>query len=193
MLVMATNPNDAMTTLAGDLTGYPPTRVIGSGTLVDTMRLRASLSQKLAIHPLDIRAYVLGEHGENQFFAYSNATAGGGPLELDAEEARQLECDVRRIGYKILQGKGYTSSGVALAIAEIVGAIVRDTHEVMPLSTRVDGFAGVEGVCLSLPVVVGQAGILRRINVKLSAEEQDAFRRAGVAVRETVDRIVAAG
>lgn len=193
VLILATNPNDAMTTVASTLTGFPPTRVIGTGTLLDTMRLRAALSRKLEIHPLDIRAYVLGEHGDGQFAAFSCASAGGGRLELEPAEAEQLEHQVRKTGYAILAGKGYTSSGIALATAEIVEAVLRDTHAVMPVSTRVDGFAGVSGVALSLPVVVGQTGVQRRINVQLSDAELNAFRRAAVAVRSTVNRMTGNG
>lgn len=189
VLILATNPNDAMTTLAGPLTGYPATRVIGTGTLLDTMRLRAALSERLDIHPLDIRAYVLGEHGDRQFAAFASATAGGGPLELDAAEARRIGESVRELGYEILAGKGYTSSGIALATAEIVEAVLRDTHAVMPVSVRVDGFAGVTDVALSLPVVIGRIGVRRRINVRLAPDELDAFRNAAAAVRACVDRL----
>ena len=189
VLIVATNPVDAMTTLAGRLSGFPPERVLGTGTLVDTMRLRAALSERLGIHPLDIRAYVLGEHGDSQFAAFSFASAGGGSLDLSPEDAQAIEASVRQIGYSIVKGKGHTCYGIALATAEIVEAILRDTRQVMPLSVLVDGFAGVNDVSLSLPVVIGQGGVRRRIKVQLSAAETSAFVHSADLVRKTVSSL----
>ena len=188
VFVIATNPVDAMTTLVGRLSGLPPGRVIGTGTLLDTMRLRILLSEKCGIAPRDIRAYVLGEHGDSQFAAFSSASAGGGRLAIELIELRRIESSVRRAGYDIAKRKGYTNHGIALATTEIIEAIVRDSREIMPLSIRVDGFHGVHGICLSLPVVVGRGGAVQRIEVELSSEEIGSFRRSAEMVRQMVNR-----
>jgi L-lactate dehydrogenase len=187
VFVVATNPVDAMTTLVGRLSGLPPTRVIGTGTLLDTMRLRILLSERCGIVPRDIRAYVLGEHGDSQFAAFSSASAGGGRLAIEPAELRRIEAAVRRSGHEIVKCKGYTNHGIALATTEIIEAIVRDSREIMPLSTLVDGFHGVRGVCLSLPVVVGRGGAIKRIEVELSPGEIGSFRRSAEMVRQAVN------
>jgi L-lactate dehydrogenase len=187
VFLVATNPVDAMTTLVGRLSGLPPARVIGTGTLLDTMRLRILLSERCGIVPRDIRAYVLGEHGDSQFAAFSSASAGGGRLAIDPAELRRIEADVRRSGHEIAKCKGYTNHGIALATTEIIEAIVRDSREIMPLSVLVEGFHGVKGVCLSLPVVVGREGAMKRIEVELSCEEIGSFRRSAEMVRRTIN------
>ena len=171
VLLIATNPVDALTTLAGPLSGFPPQRVIGTGTLLDTMRLRLTLADRLGIHPQDIRTYVLGEHGDSQFAAFSCASAGGGRLMIARDDLLRIEAAARRVGHDIVRGKGYTNHGIALATAEVIESIVRDSRQVMPLSVRVEGFAGIRDVCLSLPVVIGRSGVLRRIDIELNAEE----------------------
>lgn len=189
VLLIATNPLDALTTLAGPLSGLPPDRVIGTGTLLDTMRLRVMLSERLGISASDIRAYVLGEHGDSQFAAFSSASAGGGRLNIDRDELREIESTARQIGYTIASGKGYTNHGIALAAAEIIEAIARDSHAVMPLSVDVRGFAGVHDVCLSLPVVIGRQGVLRRIDIELSHDERAALVRSGNVVIKQIRQI----
>lgn len=182
ILIVATNPVDVMTTLAGELGTWPAGRVIGTGTLLDTMRLRSRLSQEIALHAQDIRAYVLGEHGEHQFVAFSLANVVGGPLPLTEERMIRLEADVREVGHEIMRTKGYTNAGIALAIAEIVETIVRNLQQVLPVSVRLDGYCGVSGLCLSLPAVLGAGGVLRTLPMALSPSETEAFAAAARSV-----------
>ncbi len=183
VFVVTTNPLDAMTTLALRFSGLPPAQVIGTGTLLDTARLRVLLSQHCGIHPTDIRAYVLGEHGETQFAALSSASTGGAKLPVPAGLLRRLVADTRRAGGEVFRGKGYTNHGVAMAAAAIVRAVVQDTREVLPVCADVGGLHGVRGVCLSVPAVVGRGGVGRRMKVELTAAERAAFRRSAAAVR----------
>lgn len=162
--------------------------MIGTGTLLDTMRLRVMLSERCEIHPQDIRAYVIGEHGEAQFAAFSSASAGGGPIALPRDVLAQIERDARGVGNDVVRQRGYTNHGIALAMAELIEAIVRDARQVMPLSVRIDG-PGDGPIWLSLPVVVGRAGVLKTIGVAFSADEDAAWRRAVDAVENTVRRI----
>ena len=189
VFVITTNPLDAMTTVALRISGLPPARVVGTGTLLDTMRLRVLLSQQCDIHPLDIRAYVLGEHGDTQFAALSSASSGGAKLPVAAGVLRRMEADTRRAGMDIFQGKGHTNHGVAMAAAAIVHAVGEDTGEVMPVCTLIDGMHGVSGVCLSVPAVVGRSGVRRTFKVELTAAERAAFRRSAAAVKRTVAAI----
>ena len=189
ILLITTNPLDAMTTLALKLSQFPPGKVLGTGTLLDTMRLRALLSEKCGIHPRDIRAYVLGEHGDTQFVAYSSASAGGARIDLGSKLLGEMEAATRVAGYDILRHKGHTSAGVAMAAAAIIQAIANDSHEVMPVSTLVSGFAGITGVCLSLPVVIGRKGVLKALDIELTTAEREALQRSAVAVQRTIQLI----
>jgi L-lactate dehydrogenase len=188
ILLIATNPLDAMTTLALQLSQLPAGRVMGTGTLLDTMRLRVLLSEKCNIHPRDIRAYVLGEHGDTQFVALSSASAGGAKLPLDKSVLNELESQTRIAGHTIMHHKGYTNSGVAMSAACIIEAIANDSREVIPVSTLVNGFANVKDICLSLPAVVGRAGVLQTLNIELTPLEQEAFQRSAEYVRKTLTR-----
>jgi len=189
ILLLATNPLDAMTTLTLQISKLPSGRVLGTGTLLDTMRLRVLLSEKCGIHPRDIRAYVLGEHGDSQFVAYSSASAGGARIDPDTALLHWFENQTRLAGHEIMRHKGYTNAGVAMAAAVIIEAIGTDSHEVIPVSTLVRGFAGVRDVCLSLPAVIGRAGVLRTLEIELVPAEAEAFRRCAQAVRTTLDNL----
>jgi L-lactate dehydrogenase len=186
VIVVTTNPLDTMTTLALRLSKLPPAQVIGSGTLLDTMRLRVLLSRECQIHPHDIRVYVLGEHGDSQFAALSSASSGGARLPLKPALLKKLAAETVVAGTDIYRLKGYTNHGVAFATAAIIRAIALDLHEVMPVCTLVKGDHGVRDVCLSLPAVIGRGGVLQTLKVELTEEEKQAFRRSATVVKKTL-------
>jgi len=186
VLVMVTNPVDVLTYYAIKFTGFPVARVVGSGTLIDSARLRHELSLELGIHSEDLRAYILGEHGNTQFAAMSCATAGGETID-DTPARRQLIERVTRTGLQIMSHKGYTNYGIALAATAIVEAIALDTKHTMPVSMAVNGFLGVNDVCLSLPAVVGRAGIERILQPRLNEAEAAAFRASAAAVKQQIE------
>lgn len=186
LLVMVSNPVDVLTWHALRITGLAPTRVFGTGTLLDSIRFRRALSRTKGIHPDDLRAYILGEHGESQFPAMSMAMAGAEPID-DTPAVRATFSEVSRSGIDIFHMKGHTSYGIAAATTAIVESIVLDEKRTMPLSVRIDGFCGVDDVCLSLPVVVGRQGITRVLQPKLNAEECRAFQQSALTVRRAID------
>lgn len=185
ILLVVTNPVDAMTYIVQKLSDFPPTRVIGTGTLIDSARYRALLSREFEIHPDDIRAYILGEHGDRQFPALSVAMIGGVKIE-DSEAAQRLFDQTVRGGYEIIQRKGYTNYAIALATLLIVKSIAGNLRRTMPVSTRIEGYCDVEDVCLSIPAVIGRQGIGRYLLPPLLPAETAAFRRAADAVRATI-------
>jgi L-lactate dehydrogenase len=185
ILVMVSNPVDVLTWHALRITGLPPSRVIGTGTLLDSIRFRRALSRKTGIHPDDLRAYILGEHGDSQFPAMSTAMAGAEPIE-DTPEVRSLFRDVIGAGGDIFAKKGFTNFGVAAATNAIVESIARDEKRTMPLSVRIDGFCGVREVCLSVPVVLGKEGVERVLKPSLNEAECAAFRRSAEVVRAAI-------
>lgn len=186
ILIMVSNPVDVLTWHALRVTGMPATRVIGTGTLLDSIRFRRALSRSRGIHPDDLRAYIFGEHGESQFPAMSMAMAGAEPID-DTPELRATFTEMSRAGIEIFHRKGHTNYGIAAATATIVESIVLDEKRTMPVSVRIDGFCGVRDVCLSVPVVIGRAGVLRVLHPSLNQAEEEAFRRSAATVRDAID------
>jgi L-lactate dehydrogenase len=185
IIVMVSNPVDVLTYYAIQFTGFPAKRVLGSGTLIDSARLRHELSLEVGIHSNDLRAYILGEHGASQFAAMSCATAGGEAID-DTPKRRELIAHAVLAGLEIFNYKGYTNYGIALSVASIVEAIALDTKHTLPVSVAVDGFLGVTDVCLSLPAVVGRGGVERILHPRLNEAETQAFRASAKAVRSQI-------
>ncbi|MGE9269306.1 MAG: malate dehydrogenase, partial [Verrucomicrobiales bacterium] len=138
-LIMVTNPVDPLTRLAIDLTGFPPQRVFGTGTIVDSIRFRELLSKELRIHQDDLRAYILGEHGDRQFAAMSIAQSGGERI-MDTPERRQLCERAAGFGIEVFKKKGNTCYAIGVATAHIVEAILQDERRTIPLSALINGF-----------------------------------------------------
>ncbi|MEM0926316.1 MAG: lactate/malate dehydrogenase family protein, partial [Planctomycetota bacterium] len=139
VIVMVTNPVDVMTYLAIELSGFPASRVIGTGTLVDSVRYRSLLSTELEIHADDIRAYILGEHGDTQFAAHS-VSATGGKRFYPSGTTKRLFDETVQMGYEVFRRKGHTSYGIALATTAIVDSIVYNLRHTFPVSIRVEDY-----------------------------------------------------
>ena len=185
VLLVVSNPVDVLTWFAREISGFPAERVIGTGTLIDSARFRRMLSAELGIHSDDLRAYILGEHGPTQFAAMSSATAGGERIS-DTPERREIFRRAAGAGIEVFRHKGYTNYAVAMAAVEIIEAIALDKKHTLPVSTRLDGYLGVDDVCLSLPCVVGRAGIERVLHPQLSEQETSAFLACAASVRDQI-------
>ena len=182
MLVVA-NPVDVLTYVAAKTSGMPEGRVFGSGTVLDTARLRYLLSQKLDVDSRSVHANVIGEHGDSEFVAWSNANVSGVPLadffalrgmgEIDLETAqKEMAEDVKNSAYVIIAKKRATYYGIAMAVRRICTAIMHDEKSVLPVSVPLKGDYGIEGVSLSVPAIVGRNGIECLVPVSLSEEER---------------------
>ena len=189
VFVVLTNPVDVCTYVTLLASKLPPGQVLGSGTLIDTARLRSLLAREAAINAMDIRAYILGEHGETQFPALSVASVGGLRLDRKDEAMKAIVEETRSGGHEVARAKGYTNYAVALSATLICQAIDDDARTILPVSTLIDGYKGVRDVCLSLPCVVGRGGVLRVMSVDLDDEETAQFRRSARVVREALDRV----
>lgn len=183
--VILSNPVDVLTYLTIQLSGFPPARVMGISTLMDSARYRAMLSAELSIHPDDLRAYILGEHGPNQFPALSVAEVGGEKIEDNAARRKMFDMAIQA-GFDVLHFKGYTNYAVSLAAAYAIEGVALDTHRTMPLSVLIDGYLGITDVCLSIPVVVGASGVVRVLHPPLNEEETQALHQAAAAVRQGI-------
>ena len=198
LLVVASNPVDVMTHVTAQIAGLPAERVIGTGTILDTLRFRAQLSAHLGIAATSVHADVLGEHGDSEVLAWSSARVGGLPLLAVAEQLgrpitpavrARIDEEVRRAGYRILEGKGFTSFGIGAAIARVVDAVRDDERAVLTVSARTPKVAGLRDVALSLPRVIGRAGVLHTFEPDVDAAETDALAKSAAIIREATTSI----
>lgn len=196
--VMVTNPVDVVTTAALRLTGLPSRQLFGSGTVLDSSRLRHSISRRVGVAVQNVHAYIVGEHGDTEFPLWSSASLGGVPIRdwsgghggrLDEQELAEIADEVVHAAYRIIAGKGATNYAVALACCQIVESVLRDERRVLPVSTLLEGEYGVSGICLSVPTVVGAGGAVERLSVPMSDAEQEQLRRSAASIRATLDTV----
>ncbi|MBB5747564.1 L-lactate dehydrogenase [Brevundimonas variabilis] len=188
LIVVSANPVDLMTLVALRRSSLPPRQVLGTGTLLDTSRLKQTLSETLKVSPGSIEGFVLGEHGDSEVTAFSTIRIGGQTLDRFCLETGDLDRpaiarQVRLAGYDIVKGKGYTSYGVATAIVRICEAVVRDERAVLPVSTQLTGQYGLTDLCLSLPCIVGAGGVERVLMPDLDPHEAVALVASGTVLK----------
>jgi L-lactate dehydrogenase len=205
VLLVATNPVDVMTHLAASLAepfGLPSSRVIGSGTTLDTARFRSLLSGALGIDPRHVHAYVLGEHGDSEVLGWSLVTVGGMPLDTFALRrgtplvsglTASIDQQVRRAAYDIIAGKQASYYGIGSALAKIVDTIVHDRRSILTVCTPLRSFDGIERVTISLPHLVGGQGVLESFPPALDRPEQQALHASAQIVRASIDTLEAQG
>lgn len=198
VLIVATNPVDVMTHLTARYAarqGVPSSRIIGTGTTLDTARFRALLGRKLGVDTPHVHAYVLGEHGDSEVLPWSMVDIGGIPLEdfcemrnlkVCSEDKDEIDDQVRNAAYHIIEGKGATYYGVGSAIARIVEVILRDQRSILTVCSPMDEIAGVKDVTVSLPHLVGGQGIVFTLQPRLDSEEQQALHRSAQLIRDII-------
>lgn len=191
IVLLVTNPCDVLTVIAQREGGLEPGRVLSSGTVLDSSRLRWRLSELVGVHPRSVHAHMIGEHGDSEFPLWSRARIGpvlvsewrdGGELRFDRATLDGIADDVVHAAYRIIEGKGATSSAIGVATARIVESILGDEHSVLPVSSVLSGQHGIDGIALSLPTVVGRAGIERVLEVPLNDDELAALHRSAEAI-----------
>ena len=171
IFVIATNPVDIMTYLTQKFSGLPRKRVIGSGTTLDTARLRFLVGDKLKISPSNIHGYVIGEHGDTEFIPWSDARVALQPIKdfLTEEEMNIIQEDVRTSAYKIINARGATYYGIGMCLVRITNAILGDENTVMVVST----YDEENDVYIGLPSVINRFGADRKITINLAKDEQE--------------------
>jgi len=201
LLLVATNPVDVMTHLTARYAfegGVPSSRVIGSGTTLDTARFRALLGRQLGIDPQHVHAYVLGEHGDSEVLNWSAVTVGGMPLEVFcqmrhaqvcADDWKSIDDQVRHAAYTIISGKGATYYGIASALARMVEIILRDQRAIMTVCTPVAEVSGVKDITVSLPNLFGGSGVIETLQPSLNDEESIALRSSAMIVKNAIDSL----
>lgn len=197
IFILVTNPVDVVTYAAIKRSGMDPRRMFGSGTVLDSSRLRHQIAQECRVAVANVHAYIAGEHGDSEVALWSSATIGGVPLTewvdshgvvvMTDEVRRRIHHDVMRSAYTIIEGKGATNYAIGAAGARIVEAVLNDENRVLPVSTLID-YPGVGEVCMSLPAVVGREGIVHRVDVSLDDEERTALEQSARAIKAVAER-----
>lgn len=194
--LMVTNPVDVVTTAALKISGLPPHRVLGSGTVLDSARLRHEVARRIGVAPQNVHAYVAGEHGDTEFPLWTSASVGGVPLldwsrdhgRLDEAEREEIHHSVVGAAARVIEGKGATNYAVALAVCQIVESVLRDERRVLPVSTWVEDYLGVSDVCLSVPTVVDARGADQRLVVPMSPDELRRLEHSAASIKAVAAR-----
>ncbi len=199
MLIVATNPVDVMTHLTARYAqqfGVPSTRIIGSGTTLDTARFRSLLARHVAVSSQHVHGYVIGEHGDSEVLVWSQAMVGVIPLEdycriqnipLNQQIKDEIDRNVRRAAYNIIGGKGATYYGIGSALARLVDIILSDEHAIMTICTPTADIAGVKDVTVALPHLIGGKGVLATLPMPLTDDEQAKLHSSAALIRGIID------
>lgn len=187
IFLVVANPVDTLSFLTWSYSHLPEERVIGTGTVLDSARLRYRLAEKLGVHPKSIHAYQVGEHGDSELTLWSTATIGGEKIAelLPAAERGKISQAVRNKAYEIIQRKGATHYGIGACVLQIINCILNDERRVLPVSSFDDN----TGVYNGFPAVIGRQGIIRRLELKLSEKEAIQFQESANAIKTTIKEI----
>lgn len=187
IFLVATNPLDVMTYITLKYSGLPANKVIGSGTTLDTARLRYILGEKTGICPKNIEAYVIGEHGDSEFIPWSNANIAYKRMDeiLTQEELRQIEEEVRNSAYEIINRKGATAYGIGMCLVRITNAIIENKNIILPVSS----WDSNNKVCISTPAIVGQDGVKEKIYMPLNTEETQKLVNSINVIKDAISKI----
>jgi L-lactate dehydrogenase len=201
VILVVTNPVDILTYVSLKLSGLPSNRVIGSGTVLDSSRFRYLLSEHCNVDPRNVHAYIIGEHGDSELPVWSNANIGGMKIEKYCPTCKNFgHCDrkkelaaifaeVKDAGYKIVDAKGSTCYGVAMALVKIAETILRDENSILPVSSFIKDYYGVGDICLSIPSLVNKNGVEKFLRLELSPQEQLRFKRSAEALKKVIKSI----
>lgn len=192
-ILMVTNPVDVLTYIAATESGLPQGMVFGSGTFLDTARLRGLIHEDLNVNPINVHAYILGEHGDSSFPALSSATIGGVPLadivNTDQAYRDDVAKRVREMAYKIIEGKKATYYGIGAAVSRICRAIIRDENRVMPLSVVLSGEYGLSGIAIGVPAKLGSNGVEIYKEVRLDEQEKALLQTSAEIVKNSINQV----
>lgn len=198
MLVVA-NPVDILTYVAIKYSCIPPEKIIGSGTVLDTARLKYLLGEHLKVDSRSITTFIIGEHGDSEFASWSTTNVSGVPLHdfcemrghHNHEEAmKEIEAGVRNSAYEIIKRKQATYYGIAMTVKTICEAIIRDEKSVLPVSSLMKSVYGIENVVLSMPAIIGKDGVEDLIPLRLNAEEQRKLRESAEVLKNVIDSVM---
>ncbi|MCX6786608.1 MAG: L-lactate dehydrogenase [Candidatus Kaiserbacteria bacterium] len=181
IIIMVTNPVDVMTFLAQEVSGLAKNQVLGTGTGLDTARLKSELSEMLNVNASDVEGFVLGEHGDSGFIAWSTVKVGGSDIKkvvTDPAIFEKIENDVKQEAYNIISKKGATFYGIASVVADLVQTILLDENKIIAVSTLVDNWNGVNDICMGVPSVINRSGVKELWNIELEPSEIEKLQKS---------------
>jgi len=198
LLLITTNPVDILTYAAGKISGLPPRRVIGSGTVLDTSRFKYMIGQHYGVDPQSVQAYIIGEHGDSEVPVWSLADVAGMHLHdfchmqgcvHDQSTMEEIFQSTRDAAYRIIERKGATHYAIATGLVHLVKAILRDQSTVFSVSSLIEDYYGINDVCLSLPSVVNRQGIAHVLRLELSDAERNALQHSASVLKEHLSQL----
>lgn len=183
-IIVATNPVDILTYCAGELSCRSKSKIIGTGTMLDTSRFRSALGSFYQVNPKSIHAYVVGEHGNSEVLLWSSAMIAGKRIKdsnvlgktLSEKDIKDIDDEVRNAAYKIIDKKGYTSWAIGFVIAHLIRTIESDQKSILALSVRAPKWMNLSGACIGLPCLVGKDGVEKVVDLDLSPSEKELLR-----------------
>lgn len=187
IFLVATNPLDVMTYLTWKYSSFDSNKVMGSGTSLDTARLRYLVGEKIGVSPKSVHAYVVGEHGDSEFVPWSNAMVAGQEIFkfLDKDDLNNIEKEVRNAAYEIINRKGATYYGIGMALVMITNAILSDENRIVTVSN----YNSMDGLYIATPAIVNRNGVKERIFVELNDEEQEKFDKSVEVIKNAINSI----
>ncbi|MET0402054.1 MAG: L-lactate dehydrogenase [Cystobacter sp.] len=195
LLLVVTNPVDVLTYVVQQLSGLPARRVIGSGTVLDSSRFRFLLARHLNVAVQNVHAFIAGEHGDSELPLWSSASVGGLPLtqwavpgraKLTEEDRHRIFDNVRNAAYHVIQGKGATNYAIGLATAQILEALLHNEQRVLPVSSRLEGYLGIQDVCMSVPSIVNRGGVEAVLELPLNETERAGLKHSADTIRKAI-------
>ena len=196
ILLIVANPVDILTSVAVRLSGLPEKKVFGSGTVLDSARLKYELGKHLNVDSRSVHAFIIGEHGDSEIAAWSGVNISGVPLQKFCEmrgycnhedNMKKIAEDVKNSAYEIIEKKKATYYGVAMAVKRICEAVVRDEKSILPVSSMMHGQYGIEGICLSIPAIVGKDGVETHVPIQLNEDEITNLKKSAKTLKEILD------
>jgi L-lactate dehydrogenase len=195
VFLLVTNPVDVMTYVTLKLTALPPARVLGSGTVLDSSRFRYLIADRCSVAVQNVHAYIVGEHGDSEIPLWSSATIANIPLhewavprhgKLTVRDRTEIFQNVKNAAQQVIQGKGATNYAIGLATAKILEALLHDENRILPVSSLLKDYQGIDDVCLSVPSIVNRGGVEQALPIKLNDAELAGLRNSAEQIREAI-------
>lgn len=197
--IVVTNPVDVLTYVSLKISGLPSGQIIGSGTLLDTARLKYTISEYFKVDSRNVHSHIIGEHGDTKLPVWSNARIGGMPIEQygkEIAECKDVYNDLETIfqtvkdaGKSIIKAKGATNYSIALAVQKISRSILRNENSILPVSTLINDFYGLNNVCISVPAHVTRTGVDKILRIELSEKEQEQFKHSASVIKQIINQL----
>lgn len=198
ILLIVSNPVDILTYVAVQLSGLPENRVIGSGTVLDTARLKHALGEHLHVDSRSVHSFIIGEHGDSEIAAWSSTNVSGIPLDNFCEmrghfnheaSMQKIAESVKNSAYEIIAKKQATYYGIAMSVKRICECIIRNEKSILPVSSMMHGEYGIEGIALSMPAIVGLDGVETHVPISLNEEEQNRLKESARTLKQVADSL----